>query len=155
MSLFAHSVLLFSLRILEHDDSLTDRNEGGVLDTNFKATKSLWFNVYKQDYKVPGGMYRGEPPKQFFSPEWVSSNDLKRRHDERTISLLKNCVETEDWEGIIHHYGVNDQGASSTGRDEDSKLMWMSIDDYNAFKAAQPKSTVKGVNSNEKQEGYV
>ena len=45
---------------LEHDDSLTDRTDGGVLDTNFKATCNLWREVYGVQYQVKGGMYRGE-----------------------------------------------------------------------------------------------
>lgn len=45
--------------ILEHDDSLTDRSEGGVLDTNFKATCQLWKEKYRKEYRVKGGMYRG------------------------------------------------------------------------------------------------
>ena len=138
----------FFFRKLEHDDSLTDRNEGGVLDTNFKATKNLWFDTYKQQYKVPGGMYRGEPPKQFFSPEWVN---------DKHVHFLTKLVETEDWEGIIHHYGIEDHGASSvmTLSDEKSKQAWMSIDEPNAFIAPKPKSTIKRYNSNTKKEMYI
>ena len=46
--------------ILNHDDSLTDRSDGGVLDRNFKATCRMWKEVYGIEYKVHGGMYRGK-----------------------------------------------------------------------------------------------
>ncbi|KAL9189950.1 hypothetical protein ACHAXT_009625 [Thalassiosira profunda] len=52
--------------VLDHDDSLNDRAEGGQLDTNFRATCELWRSEYGEDYAVPGGMYRGEPPKEFW-----------------------------------------------------------------------------------------
>jgi hypothetical protein len=56
--------------VFHHDDSYTDRNEGGVLDVSYNTTRTLWESVYGSEYVVPGGMYRGEPPKEFFSPKW-------------------------------------------------------------------------------------
>jgi hypothetical protein len=55
---------------LHHDDSLTDRSDGGVLDVAYKSTKNLWKEEYGCDYVICGGMYRGEPPKEFFAAEW-------------------------------------------------------------------------------------
>jgi hypothetical protein len=56
--------------VFNHDDSYTDRTEGGVLDVSYNATKTLWKSVYGTEYVVPGGMYRDEPPKEYFSPRW-------------------------------------------------------------------------------------
>jgi hypothetical protein len=58
-------------RILEHDDSLNDRTEGSSLNTNFEKTRSLWERIYGEEYKVPGGMYRGEPPIEYYNVYWV------------------------------------------------------------------------------------
>ena len=55
-----------------HDDSLTDRTEGSVLDTSFRDTTSLWLEEYGIDYFVSGGMYRGEPPPVYFSKRWTA-----------------------------------------------------------------------------------
>ena len=63
--------------ILDHDDSLNDRTEGGVLDTSFQQTTELWKQVYDLEYVVPGGMYRGEPPVEFYSKTWIDP-DCKR-----------------------------------------------------------------------------
>jgi hypothetical protein len=66
--------------VFHHDDSYTDRNEGGVLDASYNATKTLWKSVYGTEYVVPDGMYRGEPPKEFFSPLWIPDKpSLPRR----------------------------------------------------------------------------
>jgi len=68
--------------IMNHDDSLNDRTEGGALDTNFRAMKELWFKVYNTEYSIPGGMYRGEPPKHFFEPYWVKEGrNMKCLHE--------------------------------------------------------------------------
>jgi hypothetical protein len=56
--------------VFHHDDSYTNRSEGGVLDVSYNATRTLWESVYGTEYVVPDGMYRGEPPKEFFSPQW-------------------------------------------------------------------------------------
>ena len=60
---------------LNHDDGLNDRSEGGALDVAFNETKALWQTTYSQEYAVCGGMYRGEPPREYFSPTW-NSHDL-------------------------------------------------------------------------------
>jgi hypothetical protein len=70
---YHHDHMNLTGRTLPHDDSLNDRTEGGELDTNFQATKQLWLEMYSEEYAVPGGMYRGEPPEDFFSPDWESA----------------------------------------------------------------------------------
>lgn len=54
---------------LHHDDSLGDRRIGGLLDRSFRATVRLWESAYKDNYIIPGGMYRGEPPGEYYSRE--------------------------------------------------------------------------------------
>ena len=60
---------------LHHDDSLTDRSDGGVLDISFAETTSLWMKEYGTDYIVTGGMYRGEPPSEYYTTKWRSYDD--------------------------------------------------------------------------------
>ena len=139
----------FYYSILEHDDSLTDRIEGGILDTNFKATKSLWYNVYKKDYIVEGGMYRGEPPIEFFNVDWV----VKSRGDRN--NEIKKFIGPDSWSTMNHYLLTRNIGASSVGRDVESRLSWMSVDYPGAFLEPQPKSTSRGVNANEKKVFYV
>ena len=61
--------------ILDHDDSINDRTEGGVLDTSFQQTVQSWNDVYGLEYVVEGGMYRGEPPAEFYSKDFVGSSN--------------------------------------------------------------------------------
>jgi hypothetical protein len=128
--------------ILEHDDSLTDRTEGGTLDTNFQQTCKLWSDVYGVQYRVEGGMYRGEPPKQFFDPSWVTNH--ANGHNNEMHPLLP---------GLTFAHLIGRVGASSFGRDE--KLVWMSVDSDEAFVEPAPKSTTRGVNANPIKDGYV
>jgi hypothetical protein len=60
---------------MHHDDSLTDRAEGGILDVSFAATKSLWMKHFGTDYIVAGGMYRGEPPMEYHTSKWRTYED--------------------------------------------------------------------------------
>mmetsp|Transcript_8187 Transcript_8187/g.23520 ORF Transcript_8187/g.23520 Transcript_8187/m.23520 type:complete len:848 (+) Transcript_8187:28-2571(+) len=57
--------------VMHHDDSLDDRTVGGVLDTSFGDTKSLWRQMYGEDYHCDGGMYRGEPPAEYYRTDWL------------------------------------------------------------------------------------
>lgn len=123
--------------VLEHDDSLNDRSEGSILNTNFQATRKLWKDVYGVEYKVPGGMYRGEPPKDFFRKDWVDKK-----------GSFKPNVDTGA--GLALSHLIGQIGASSHG-----KTTWLSIDDPIAFKTANPRSTTKGLNANPEMAGYV
>ena len=134
-------------RILEHDDSLTDRSEGSTLDTNFNATKSLWYDVYNVEYKVPGGMYRGEPPKSFFNANWIARTGVKQYHSRHHV--LEDILP----DGLTYSHLIGEVGASSAGTDG-SRLSWESVDSVDMFIPLQPKSTIRTVNANEKKEGY-
>jgi hypothetical protein len=50
-----------------HDDSIDDREDGGILDVSYAATEKLWVGVYNTEYNVKGGINRGEPPSEFFT----------------------------------------------------------------------------------------
>jgi len=66
---------LISGSTLHHDDSLTDRSDGGILDTSYNATRDLWKEEYGIEYAVLGGMYRGEPPSGYFDGKNWNSDD--------------------------------------------------------------------------------
>jgi len=130
--------------ILEHDDSLNDRTKGGKLDTNFQATRKLWDRVYGVEYKVPGGMYRGEPPAEYFRADWADSNKHLSVANGSGIDII------EPHDPMILAHLIGQVGASSHGREE-----WMSVDAPEAFIEASPNSNVYGVNANPKKDGYI
>jgi hypothetical protein len=133
--------------ILEHDDSLNDRTKGGKLDTNFQATRKLWDRVYGVEYKVPGGMYRGEPPAEYFRADWADGGN-KHLSVANVVSAIADIMKPHDPMTLAHLIGQ--VGASSHGREE-----WMSVDAPEAFIAALPKSNVRGRNANPKKDGYI
>ncbi|MCO5572364.1 hypothetical protein L7F22_026117 [Adiantum nelumboides] len=49
-------------RVLNHDDTDSDRTEGQKLDTGYNRTKSLWQSTFGSSYEKAGAMYRGEVP---------------------------------------------------------------------------------------------
>jgi Glycine-rich domain-containing protein-like len=79
-------------RELYHDDSLTDREEGGLLDVSYTATAQLWKDVYGTDYVVPGGMYRGEPPYAYYTKMWSSSSSVPLVSHNHTWQMLVGRV---------------------------------------------------------------
>ena len=86
---------------LHHDDSLTDRSEGGVLDVSYRATKHLWQQEFGEKYVVEGGMYRGEPPVEYHRQDW---------HQESFFTAVEETLHL-----------VGKMGASSTGVTEPTR----------------------------------
>lgn len=127
---------------VEHNDSLTDRSEGGLLDVNFQATKKLWYESYGVDYIVKGGMYRGEPPRVYYDTAWSLSTNFNKNQQ----GVLPD--------GITLGRLIGEVGASSIGALA-SEVPWKNLSDTDAFIAANPKSTTSGVNANPQKEDYV
>merc|ERR1712232_112088 len=109
----------------------------------FNATKQLWKVNYKEDYHVPGGMYRGEPPKEYYSCDW------EERATEKVWAPSGQYLEV-----------VGQQGASSTNPGELSTNQWTDVDGNvgtgePAFIAAIMPSRTTRVNPNEFRKGYI
>ena len=49
-------------KLLNHDDSVNDRNPGSKLCNSEEITRELWRKTFKEDFICLGGMYRGLPP---------------------------------------------------------------------------------------------
>lgn len=49
-------------KVLDHDDTDSDRTAGKKLDTGFSKTREYWQRNYGTLYERAGAMYRGEPP---------------------------------------------------------------------------------------------
>jgi hypothetical protein len=128
---------------LHHDDSLNDRTEGGTLDRAFQVTKALWEEQYGEEYSVVGGMYRGEPPQEFFTAKWGQG--------QQDVSCLLPAIGP-----FLHMVGI--QGASSTNPVD----TWTNPDGLTAkgepgFITPSEKSKARGVNGNpsKSEEGYI
>ncbi|KAG0630927.1 hypothetical protein M758_1G214600 [Ceratodon purpureus] len=49
-------------KVLDHDDTDTERHDGSKLSNCFHETKQLWEETYSIPYEKAGAMYRGEAP---------------------------------------------------------------------------------------------
>ena len=49
-------------RMLNHDDSVTDRSPEAKLMMSDVTTRELWKTTFNEDFMVCGAMYRGDPP---------------------------------------------------------------------------------------------
>ena len=97
MKLYVEDCVRILGRMLRHDDSLTDRSEGGVLETNYHATAKLWNDFYDgQEYCVDGGMYRGEPPEQFYDTDW-NANGIPISSIIRVMGASSASFEPTQW----------------------------------------------------------
>jgi hypothetical protein len=66
-------------RVLEHDDTDSDRGEGQKLNTGFKDTCKLWENTYGTIYVKAGAMYRGDQPLLAQPPPVLENPDFANR----------------------------------------------------------------------------
>ncbi len=91
----------------QHDDLLTHRSEGGILDVAFKATARLWKEEYNSKYVVCGSMYRGEPLHAFF---------LRIGNAGKTLVLGRICIWLAWWEHHPHSLGPNGRSPQNVRR---------------------------------------
>ncbi|KAH6558605.1 hypothetical protein KP509_1Z055100 [Ceratopteris richardii] len=75
-------------RVLNHDDTDSDRSEGQKLDTGFTKTIELWKQTYGSSYKKAGAMYRGEAP-------FLRRPFRQAVHDSETPRMLQVFVTVE------------------------------------------------------------
>ncbi|CAA3015352.1 Hypothetical predicted protein [Olea europaea subsp. europaea] len=64
-------------KVLEHDDTDSDRSKGQKLDTGFSGTTKQWEGMYGSRYWRAGGMYRGNAPSPVRMTPY--SNDIGAR----------------------------------------------------------------------------
>jgi hypothetical protein len=125
-----------------HDDSLNDRATGATLDLAFQATKKLWEEAYNHDYSVDGGMYRGEPPSIYYDvPAWQ-------------LALTAEAIRTLD-SPIAAVAGASSTGKSAPKCWLDPKSIYFDESGNPVFIPAHVRSRQRGVNSNERKDGYI
>jgi len=140
--------ILVAGKKFHHDDSLNDRTSGGTLDVSFQSTCALWKSAYGTEYAVEGGMYRGEPPADYWSPAW---NHQTANH----------ISENSNQQAQHQHQPTFDAPFAATFDNPDSTAppVWLSTDaiyeGQPTFIPANPRSRTKGVNANEQKENYL
>lgn len=64
-------------KVLEHDDTDSDRSKGQKLDVGFTETTSQWEDAFGSRYRKAGAMHRGHPP----SPLTVNKSQIDAMHN--------------------------------------------------------------------------
>lgn len=76
-------------KVLEHDDTDSDRSKGKKLDVGFDKTTNQWEEIYGLRYWRAGTMYRGSCPSPVISSPYLSSH----LHVNETIPYKsENCL---------------------------------------------------------------
>lgn len=73
-------------KILEHDDTDSDRTRGKKLDTGFSRTTKQWEDMLGSRYCRAGAMYRGQAP----SPLGLNLSQLDNQWDKKMVPSNEN-----------------------------------------------------------------
>lgn len=65
-------------KILEHDDTDSDRTKGKKLDVGFSGTTKQWEDTFGTRYWKAGAMYKGNAPSPITSSPFSSSKNCKK-----------------------------------------------------------------------------
>lgn len=65
-------------KVLEHDDTDSDRSKGQKLDTGFSGTTKQWEGIYGSRYWRAGGMYRGNAPSPVRMTPYSTDIDARK-----------------------------------------------------------------------------
>ncbi|CAK9150613.1 unnamed protein product [Ilex paraguariensis] len=65
-------------KVLEHDDTDSDRTKGKKLDVGFSVTTKQWEETFGSRYWRAGAMYRGSAPSPLTRTPWTSNMMTKR-----------------------------------------------------------------------------
>ena len=123
---------------MHHDDSFTDRTEGGILDASFQSTCAMWKAEYGEDYIVEGGMYRGEPPLDFHRPGWDPDEKLyamvgnlrmvgKMGASSTFQSNGKNDATSNTKTDVFSEFNLEDNGKKGDVQDDPGFIKWAPI----------------------------
>ncbi|XP_010432017.1 PREDICTED: glycine-rich domain-containing protein 2-like [Camelina sativa] len=76
-------------KVLEHDDTDSDRSKGKKLDTGFSGTTAQWEETFGRRYWKAGAMNRGNTPKPVITSPYVWSVKKSTGKEEEFQSVLQ------------------------------------------------------------------
>lgn len=83
-------------KVLEHDDTDSDRAKGKKLDVGFSGTTKQWEDTFGIRYWKAGAMYRGNAPCPItsnpFSPSMICKKVVSSNENRQEISLKDQKV---------------------------------------------------------------
>ena len=83
-------------KVLEHDDTDTDRAKGQKLDVGFSETTKQWEETFGSRYWKAGAMYRGSPPSPLivdkYKADAVQKNSAPNSENQNLIQLPRKMI---------------------------------------------------------------
>ncbi|CAA7019781.1 unnamed protein product [Microthlaspi erraticum] len=103
-------------KVLEHDDTDTDRGKGKKLDTGFTTTTSQWEETFGRRYWKAGAMYRGNTPSPLTTSPFASSSVALSEEDKEEFKKLIQFPEIEAVEVLLEVVGVRNVPDGNKGK---------------------------------------
>ena len=91
-------------RMYNHNDAVNDRSANSKLIEAEKTTRSLWKQLFEEDFSICGAMYRGEPPRgKLYRLSADEIVNLSTKISEVTLKSVsfENFVEGEKFESRV------------------------------------------------------
>ena len=86
-------------RILNHDDTTTDRGSESKLSESDHETRKLWRAAYQSDFPIPGAMYRGKDSKNVMKT--IKREDISKHFETLCVlQVLSLSVTSENTKAI-------------------------------------------------------
>ncbi|KAJ8544844.1 hypothetical protein K7X08_017427 [Anisodus acutangulus] len=93
-------------KVLEHDDTDSDRTKGKKLDTGFSRTTKQWEETYGSRYWRAGAMYRGISPSPLRTYHYPSNPLSKRADTSREHRKIMHYPEMETVEVMLEFVDI-------------------------------------------------
>ncbi|KFK34860.1 hypothetical protein AALP_AA5G202400 [Arabis alpina] len=93
-------------KVLEHDDTDSDRGKGKKLDTGFSKTTAQWEETFGTRYWKAGAMYRGKTPAPVTTSPYASDVLAKKPTENEDYQNLIQFLELEVVEVLLEIIGV-------------------------------------------------
>ncbi|KAI4330722.1 hypothetical protein MLD38_028981 [Melastoma candidum] len=104
-------------KVLEHDDTDSDRSKGKKLDVGFSETTKQWEETFCRRYSKAGAMYRGAAPSSVSATPYLFENESKRLDcKDDHLKLKPRVPETKSVEVFLQILGVQNLPDELKGR---------------------------------------
>ncbi|EOA16038.1 hypothetical protein CARUB_v10004166mg [Capsella rubella] len=102
-------------KVLEHDDTDSDRSKGKKLDTGFSGTTAQWEETFGRRYWKAGAMNRGNTPKPVITSPYVWSGKKSTAKEEEFQNVIQ-YQEVKVTEVILEIVGIKNLPDAHKGK---------------------------------------
>ncbi|VVB08388.1 unnamed protein product [Arabis nemorensis] len=103
-------------KVLEHDDTDSDRGKGKKLDTGFSKTTAQWEDTFGTRYWKAGAMYRGKTPAPVTTSPYASNVLAQKITENEDSQKLIQLPELEVVEVLLEVIGIRNLPEGHKGK---------------------------------------